>query len=81
MTNAQKVITDWLNSKYGITTDKVKFKALDVVEVVLNDEVHRFSINLYGDIIDMTTNQLIAASNLHDLDVTELEYNLPKTWN
>lgn len=78
MTIAQKCIIQYLNTQF----DDVKMTPIGDSEVTVTDykgDTMTFTINVFCDIVDASTGEIIAKSDLPH-DITKVGYQTPKKW-
>lgn len=78
MTQAQKILKKWIDKNF--VDVKVEYPTADTATIIdYKGETMTVSINLYGDILEVGTNKILAVSDLpHDL--LKIGYQIPKTW-
>lgn len=81
MTRAQEIIVAYVETQWDMTGIQVGLKGYDVVVITdSTGDTLELTTNLYGDIIDVSSRKILAASNLpHDIRKLNQE-DVPTSW-
>jgi len=81
MTRAQEIIVAYVETQWDMTGIQVGLKGYDVVVITdSTGDTLELTTNLYGDIIDVSSRKILAASNLpHDIRKLNPE-DVPTSW-
>lgn len=81
MTKIQEIILAYVKTQWDMTGIQVKCHGNDVVVITdSNGDKLELTTNLYGDIMDVSSRKILAASNLpHDLRKLNPE-DMPTSW-